>query len=58
MWKLSKKDSKFLDTLTPEQIDAMPDRGDGKAVFFGEGTEEEWKEEQNAQKGFKGIFGL
>lgn len=32
--------------------------GDGKAVFFGMGTEDEWKEEEKERKGFKGIFGL
>lgn len=32
--------------------------GDGKAVFFGLGTEDEWKEEERERKGFKGIFGL
>ncbi len=32
--------------------------GDGKAVFLGEGTEEEFKHQQNEDKGIKGIFGL
>ncbi len=32
--------------------------GDGKAVFFGLGTEDEWKEEEKERKGLKGIFGL
>ncbi len=31
--------------------------GDGKAVFFGLGTEDEWKEEEKERKGFKNIFG-
>lgn len=32
--------------------------GDGKAEFIGPGTEDEWKEQENADKGMKGIFGL
>lgn len=31
--------------------------GDGKAVFFGEGTEVEYKEQEEEDQGFKGIFG-
>ena len=58
MWELSKKNPEYLNTITKEQIEAIPNRGDGKAVFFGEGTEEEWKEEERERKGFKGIFGI
>lgn len=32
--------------------------GDGQAVFFGEGTEEEFKDQENKDKGLLGIFGL
>ena len=39
-------------------VKAVEKIGNGQAVFFGEGTEEEWKDEQNERKGFKGIFGL
>ncbi len=57
--KLSKKDLKTLENLTEEQIDKLPDDGDGGAVFFGEGTSEEYKEMQERDKGFMGkIFGL
>lgn len=38
---------------SPEKI-----KGDGKAVFFGEGTHEEFLEQEKEDKGFKGIFGL
>lgn len=31
--------------------------GDGRAEFFGEGTEAEFKEQEEEDKGFKGIFG-
>lgn len=58
MYDLSKKDPKALSNLTDEQIENLPDIGDGKAVFFGEGTEEEFKDLQEADKGLKGIFGL
>ena len=40
--KLSKKDPKALEALTDEQINLIPEVGDGKAEFFGEGTEEEF----------------
>lgn len=30
--------------------------GDGKAVFFGTGTAEEYQEDQRDQKGLKGIY--
>ncbi len=36
----------------------IPEVGDGQAVFMGQGTEDEWKELQKEDKGFKGIFGL
>ncbi len=58
---LSKKDSvalKRLEDLTEEQLAILPDAGDGKAVFFGPGTEEEFNEQEKADKGFKGLFGL
>jgi len=58
IYKLSTKDSKVLDSLTDEQIEALPEAGDGQAVFFGEGTEEELKEQENKDKGLLGIFGL
>jgi len=51
LYKLSKKDQKILDKLTDEQIDLIPDEGDGKAVFFGEGSEEEFKEQELEDKG-------
>lgn len=56
--KLSKKDPIALAKLTDAEIDKLPDIGDGKAVFFGEGTEQEFKQQQEEDKGFKGIFGL
>lgn len=32
--------------------------GDGKAEFLGEGTEEEFKQMENEDKGLGGVFGL
>lgn len=57
-WALSKKNLKVLEELTEEQIAQITDAGDGKAEFLGVGTEEEFKEQEKVDKGFKGIFGL
>lgn len=60
-WQLSKKDPKALEKLeklSDEEMAYIPEIGDGKAVFFGEGTEEEYKALEKEDKGFKGIFGL
>lgn len=60
-WQLSNKDPKALEkleTLTDAQIDLIPVEGDGKAEFIGAGTEEEFKDQQKADKGLKGLFGL
>lgn len=61
MWQLSNKDPKAVEkalSLTKEDLDYMPEIGDSGAVFFGEGTEKEFKEQEKADKGMKGIFGL
>lgn len=55
-WKLSKKDMKVLENLTPEQINEIPEAGNGKAVFFGEGTEEEYDELQKKDSGLIGWY--
>jgi len=56
LWKLSKKDMKVLEKLTPEQIEEIPDAPNGKAVFFGEGTEEEYDELQKEDSGMSGWY--
>lgn len=57
--KLSKKDPKALERLTDKELEAVPEAGDGKAVFFGQGTQQEWDDEQKARKGLpKRIFGI
>lgn len=59
MWTLSKKDPKVLDvydTLTPEDIKDIPDAADGKAVFLGEGTQEEFVEQERKDAGLAGWY--
>ncbi len=58
MWNLSQKDPEILNNLTEEQINQIPNVGDGKAEFIPQGSEEEFKQFENEEKGIKGIFGL
>jgi len=64
LWKLTKKDPealKVLENLTEEQLKAVPEvseEGDGKAVFFGEGTPEELEELKKEDQGMKPWFDL
>lgn len=56
--ELAKKDPKaleVLENLSAEQLQAVPEanEGDGKAVFFGEGTQEEFEEFQKEEQGVK-----
>lgn len=58
---LAKKDPealKVLESLSEEQLKAVPDvsEGDGNAVFFGEGTHDEFVEFEKEQKGLKGWY--
>lgn len=60
-WQLTKKDPKALERLeklTEEEMSYIPEIGNGKAVFLGEGTEEEFNEQEKRDKGIFGIFGL
>ena len=55
---LAKKDPKalaVLEGLSEEQLKAVPDvsEGDGDAVFFGEGTAEEFEELKKEDEGMK-----
>ena len=61
MWELSKKDPEVLDKyekLSPEEIEKIPEasKGNGKAVFFGEGTSEEFVEQERKDKGLAGWY--
>ena len=59
IWDLSKKDPDKVEELLTKDIDALPDEGDSKAVFFGEGTQEEFGDMQREDKfGAKKLFGL
>lgn len=54
LWAISKKDPKQVDKLIeiPQEIlEKVPDEGDGKAVFFSEGTEKDFEEFENEQSG-------
>jgi hypothetical protein len=56
--EFTKKDPKaleMLEKLSDEQLALVPDKneGDGKAVFIGEGTHEEFLEFEKEEKGMK-----
>lgn len=56
MWKLANKDEKALSdfmALSDKEIMAIPEEGDGKAVFFSEGTHEDYLEFQKEEEGMK-----
>lgn len=60
LWLLARKDKDSLDEfmkLSSKEIMDLPDENQ-KAVFFGPGTKEEFKDHENEKKGIKGIFGL
>lgn len=61
MWELSSKDPDVLEKyekMSPEEIETIPEasKGDGKAVFLGEGTTEEFIEQERADKGLAGWY--
>jgi len=59
LWELSKKDPEVLDRysqFTSEELADIPDKGDGKAVFFGEGSQEEFVEQERKDKGLGGWY--
>lgn len=58
-WELTNKDPKALEkfeSLTEEEIAFIPEISDEKAVFFGNGTEEEFKEIQKEDSGMKAWY--
>lgn len=60
LWILAKKDEKSIKRLidlTPEELDFLPDQPDGKGTFMGEGTLEEFEEQEKRDKGLFGLFG-
>ena len=67
MWKLSNKDTRYLEALektTVKDIDKIPDKGNGKAIFISDMDEEEYnqyiRDEKHGWKSFnnkvKSIF--
>ena len=60
LWTLAKKDETMMNEfmkLSSKEIMELPNE-DTKAVFISEGSQKEFKEFENEQKGIKGIFGL
>jgi len=59
LWALSRKDPKQIDKLleVPGEIIAkLPEPGDGKAVFFSEGSQEEFEEQLKEDKGLAAWY--
>lgn len=59
LWQLSQKDPKAiekLEKLTDEDMDYIPEAPDGKAVFFTQGTEQEFEDLQKEDKGLKAWY--
>lgn len=56
LWQLSKRDKKLVDKLTLDEIVSIPLEGDEKAEFIGEGTQEEYEEQQKKDKGLFNLF--
>jgi hypothetical protein len=46
------------DATSDASVGPQEPLGDGKAEFLGEGSAEEFKQQQEADKGLRGIFGL
>lgn len=55
--ELSKRDKKKIDELTLEEIISIPLEGDGKGEYLGEGTQEEFEQQEKKDKGLWGLFG-
>ena len=55
--ELSKRDKKLVDKLTINEILGLPLEGDGKAEFISEGTEQDFKDQTQKDKGLFGLFG-
>lgn len=60
LWSLAKKDKDTLEEflkLSDKEIMNLPDENE-KVEFIGMGTNDEYKDFQDEQKGLKGIFGI
>lgn len=61
MWTLSSKDPeaiRILESLTEDQIRAIPEDTDEKAEFFGNVTDEEMLDFERSEKGLKPWYDL
>lgn len=61
LWALTRKDQKAIETLenlTPEQLQAMPEEGDGKAEFFGPATDKDLLDFQREEEGSRPWYEL
>ena len=59
LWTLSKKDPvvlKKLENLTEEQLAEVPNEGDGKALFFSQGSIDDYKEFEREESGMNGWY--
>ncbi len=59
MWKLSNKDSNYLEVLeniTTNDIEKIPDKGNGKAIFISDMNDEEYNQYiRDEKQGWKGF---
>lgn len=55
LWKLSKKDTKLIDSIPENVIDYLPDE-ESKAVFIGQGTYEEFEDLKREELGLKAWY--
>lgn len=55
LWKLSKKDTKLIDSIPENVIDYLPDE-ESKAVFIGQGTNEEFEDLKREESGLKAWY--
>ncbi len=53
-WKLSKVSAEEQPSLAAK----LEQEGDGKAEFLGEGSHEEYEEQEREKKGLKNVFGI
>lgn len=58
-WKLSAVNDDLSLEKLEKIVDEHPEQfGDGKAEFLGEGTHEEFLEQEQEKKGLKNVFGI
>lgn len=59
LWKLSNKDPKALEKLlaiSREEVELIPEQGDGKAVLLTEGTQEDYDEFNKERTGWDKFY--